>query len=142
MLLTKNEKLPPPPVSPHPREACVNKHISSRKLQQYRMEKIRALTIRTQHRFTCHPVFLADYRFWPFLPFFIGVFTAGKGWYQMAMHWHNLAVGRTFTRNPENYHFANIWGRERVLETVWVSWRSLKSLSWIMELCIEMFSEN
>lgn len=46
--------------------------------------------------------------------FIIGVFTAGKWWYQMALQWHNLAVSRTFTRNPENYDFANIWGRKSV----------------------------
>lgn len=99
---------------PHPREARVNKHTKSRKLQKYRMETIRALTAQTKHRFTCRS------RFWPSsdcdrsLYLLLECLQLEKRWYQMALPWHNLATSRTFTRNPENSHWANIWGRERV----------------------------
>lgn len=112
------------------------KHTKSRKLQKYRMETIRALTAQTKHRFTRRS------RFWPSsdrdrsLYLLLECLQLEKRWYQMALPWHNLATSRTFTRNPENSHWANIWGRERVFGDsgdVMGRFKKKKNLSWITE---------
>lgn len=103
-----------PTVSPQPRETSANKHTKSRKLQKIGYFT-RPLTTQTKYRFIYMPyLILAAQWLGPFFLFITGIFTAGKRWYQVASHWHDLATSRTFTRNSENCHSATIRGVERV----------------------------
>lgn len=52
--LNQNEGPPLPPLEPNPREASVNRHKNSRKIQKYRMGKKSGLSQLKLSRFTCY----------------------------------------------------------------------------------------
>lgn len=101
------------PLEPIPCEAWVNKHSNGRKLQKYRMERIRALPTQTTHRVSCYSPFWLSSDFDHSSYLLLECLQLEKGGTRLFSHdiiWqpagHLLEIQKTV--------IAHIWGRERI----------------------------